>query len=240
MIQRNWLPLAVLMVLVTIVGGVPAQSKRKPQAKSASAPKMTVTGLLYFGGDGQGIQTVLLKTRDGIVEINVTSKTRVVGFPENNSAWNLGSEWRVTYHKSKDAALGLEADTVTFTGNSNLKIAVAEVIARDYLTALSTENKDYEKAYSQLSEALRQNLSIADFKKMYKPVEFDIRSIKVCSHLEEKVVMLLTYFGSDNDFSQLVEIAATDDKSHSNQSQFRINLLFDLEKNAAEAGCRKQ
>ncbi len=244
MIKKNSFPLLTLFLVLVMafVSAANAQPKRKLQAKPSIVPKMKATGLLYFAGDGQRIQNCLLKTPEGIIEIYVTGKTRIVHFSPTNEAWSLGSEWRVTYQKSKDAALNFEADTVTFTGNSDLEIAVAETIARDYLTALSTENKDYEKAYSQLSEALRQKLSVAGFRKMYQPVEFDIRSIKVCSNSQVKVVMLLTYFGSDTDFFQPVEIAATDDKSHPNQSRFRISRLFDLEKNAAEAeaACRRQ
>lgn len=239
MIRRNLLPLAVLLVLVSIVG-VPAQSKRKPQAKPASAPKMTATGLLYFGGDGQGIQTCLLKTPDRIIEISVTSKTRVLNFPASGAAWKLGSEWRVIYYKSKDAALGLEADTVTFTGKRNPAITAAEGIARAYLKALSSENKNYGEAYAELSATAQQNLSVANFKKIYEPVDFDLKTIRVCSHSVEKVVLLLGFFTVDDTLYQRVEVGPIDDEYF--KDQFRINRLFDFEKSVdeAEAACGKQ
>ena len=96
MFKKKLLLLAVLLVSMAFVGVAQAQPKRKPQVKPAVVPKMTATGLLYFGGDGLGIQTCLIRSPAGIVEINVTSKTHIVNFPEDGSAWNLGSEWRVT------------------------------------------------------------------------------------------------------------------------------------------------
>jgi len=108
MIKKNLLLLAFFLISISPPAAVAqAQPKRKPQAKPAAVPKMTATGLLYFGGDGQGIQTCLLKTPEGLIEISVTKKTRAVNFPADGSAWKLGAEWRVVYRKSKDEALGL-------------------------------------------------------------------------------------------------------------------------------------
>ncbi len=238
MFKRNPLILAGLLVSIAFVGIVHAQPKRKPQAKPAVVPKMTATGLLYFAGDGQGIQTCLLKTPKEVIEINVTSKTRVVNFPADGAAWNLGSEWRVTYHKSKDVAFGLEADTVTFTGNSNSAIVAAEVIARDYLTSLSDDSKDYKRAYMNLSAAAKQKIGFADFKKISEPFEFVSHWIRACSYSNERVVLMLIYSGSDNNLYQRVEVMPNKGETFANQ--FRINRLFDLEKNVdkAEADCR--
>jgi len=81
---------------------------------------------------------------------------------------------------------------------------------------------------------MRRNLSINDFKGMYESVEFNTKTIRVCLHSEEKVALLVTYFGDDWDISQRVEI---------NQSggKYSINRLSDFEQDVpkAEAACRK-
>lgn len=235
MIKKNFLLLAVLLVSVAFAGVMYAQPKRKPQAKPAVAPKMTATGLLYYVGDGQAILTCLLKTPEGIIEINVVRKTRFINFPAGDRAWDLGAEWRVTYHKSKDAALAFEADTVTYTGNTNSTIADALAVARSFLMALDAENKDYKKAYSYLSAEAQRKLTFTDFKKIYQPVEFTIETW-VCSHSEEKVVLMLSGFF---DLYQRIEVAPTN--SGASTKQFRINRLFDFEKDIdkAEAACLK-
>jgi hypothetical protein len=198
--------------------------------KAAKSTK-TATGLLYYVDSGQGTQTCLLKTPEGILEVSITKQTRVVGFPADNSAWNLGAEWRDTYHESKDY-FGFEVDTVTFTGKTVSAIADAEVVARDYTSALSGEDKDYKTAYSKLTEATRRGQSSADFTKMYKDIEGITGAVRVCSYSNEEVMMLLTFYGvSSDDRYQRVEIVQTGGK-------YAINRLLDLQKNEEEADCR--
>ncbi len=217
---------AIFFLIVSL-----AQAQRKPAPRKATMPTKTATGLLYFVDSGQGTQTCLLKTLEGILEISVTKKTRVVNFPADNSAWNLGAEWRVTYYESKDYS-GFEVDTVTFTGKIVSAIADAQVVARDYNSALSGDDKDYKTAYSKLSEAVRRNLSFGDFTKMYKDVEGITNAVRVCSYSDEKVVMLLTFYGvSSDDRFQQIEMVQNGDK-------YAINRLFDLQKNEEETTCQ--
>jgi hypothetical protein len=219
-----------ISVCFFLVVGV-AQAQRKPSASKAVVPTKTATGLLYFVNSGQGTQTCLLKTPEGILEVLVTKKTRVVDFPADDSAWKLGAEWRVAYYKPKDYS-GFQADAITFTGKIVSAIADAETVARDYNYALSGDDRDYRTAYSKLTEAAGRNLSFADFTKMYKGVEVITSAVKVCSHSDEKVVMLLTFYGvNPNDYFQQIEIVQNDGKS-------AINRLFDLQTNEADAACR--
>lgn len=212
-------------------GAVNGQSKRKPPAKPVSASKVTVTGLLYFGGDGQGIQSCLLKTADGIIEIDVTKKTKIA-FPEDYSAWNLGAEWRVTYHKSRELADTFEANSITYIA-TDPTIKAAHITALEYLSALAGERPDYKKAYSKLSPAFKRRLSLTDFESMYLDVEYyNYGSIRVCSHSNGKVVLMLAYTG---ELAHRVEIVES-------QFGYQINRFFNwsetLEKE--EALCRKQ
>jgi hypothetical protein len=219
-----WISLSFMLVV-----GM-AQAQRKPVPRRTAVPAKTATGLLYFVDSGQGSQTCLIKTPEGILEVLVMNKTQVVNFPADHSAWHLGAEWRITYHKSKDYP-GFQADTIAFTGKIVSAIAAAEVVARDYNYALSDDNKDYKTAYSKLTKAAGQNLRFADFTKMYEGVEVITSAVRVCSHSDEKVVMLLTFYGvSPNDHFQRVEIFQTGGK-------YGINRLFDLQKNEADADC---
>jgi hypothetical protein len=111
-------------------------------------------------------------------------------------------------------------------------IADAEVVARDYNYALSSDNKDYKTAYSKLTEMASRNMSLADFTKIYKDVDVITSAIRVCSYSNEKVVMLLTFYGvNPNDRYQRVEIVQTGGKP-------AINRLFDLQKNEEDADCQ--
>ena len=84
----------ILVNFILVVGIVQAQ--QKPVPRKAVVPAKTATGLLYFVDSGQGAQTCLLKTPEGILEVLVTNKARLVDFPVVDSAWNLGAEWRVS------------------------------------------------------------------------------------------------------------------------------------------------
>jgi hypothetical protein len=220
----------LISAMLFLIVGI-AQAQRKSVPRKAAVQAKTATGLLYFVDSGQGTQTCLLKTPEGILEVSVTKKTRVVNFPADNSAWNLGAEWRITYHESKDYS-GFEVDTVTFTGKIVPAIADAENAARDYNDALSGDDKDYKTAYSKLSEAARRNLSFGDFTKMYKDVEGITSAVRVCSYSDEKVVMLLTFYGvSSDDRFQTVEIVQ-------NGGKYAINRLFNLQKSEEETACQ--
>lgn len=103
--------------------------------------------------------------------------------------------------------------------------------SRDYNYALFDDNKDYKTVYSKLIEAAHRNLSFADFTKMYKGVDVITSAVRVCSYSDEKVVILLTFYGvNQNDRFQRVEIIQTG-------GNYAINRLFDLQKNEEDA-CR--
>lgn len=216
-------------------GSVRGQASRKTTAKPALPIKTTVTGLLYFGGDGQGIRTCLLKTANGVIEFSVTKRTKAINFPElDDVGWNLGAEWRVTYHKSKDLALGFEADSITYLA-TNHTIDSAYNLAREFVTAFSGEIPDLKQAYSKLSPALQRRLSLAGFETMFLDVQFDYGHIRVCSHSDGKVVLMLAYMG---ELAHRVEIVESDADS---DFEFRINRFFNWSETLAreEALCRK-
>ena len=114
---------------------------------------------------------------------------------------------------------------VTFMGKIVPSIADAEVVACDYNYALSDDNKDYKTAYSKLTETASRNMSFADLTKMYKGIDVITSAIRVCFYSDEKVVMLLTFYGvNPNDQFQRVEIVRTGGKP-------AIIRLLDLQKN---------
>jgi hypothetical protein len=232
--MKNFLISKICFLILTIaVCAITGEAQRKTVPLKSAVSTKIVTGVLYYGGEGQGIQTCLLAAPEGLLEISVTKKTRVVNFPADGSAWNLGAEWRVAYRESKDKALGLEAIAVTFTGKIVKAIEAAENVAKEFAGALPDENKDYKTAYSKLSERARQNLSFAAFTKMYKGIEVLSSTVRVCSFSDEKVVVLLTLYAvePDNRF-QLIEIA------RAGAGVSSIDRLFDLQKTEAAAGCR--
>lgn len=79
-------------ILIVVI----AQAQRNAATRKVAIPTKTAMGLIYFVDSGQGAPTWMFKTTEGILEVLVTNKNRVVNFPVADSAWNLGAEWSVT------------------------------------------------------------------------------------------------------------------------------------------------
>lgn len=215
-----------------------AQPQGKVPAKMAAERTLTVTGLVYekiyekIGSnlfDGKSNQRYLLKTSDGNIEIVLTEKTCFANFfLSTMDAWGLGAEWNITYHRSNDVSDGFEADTVVYTGNKNPEIKIAENVVAFYRQALTDEDKDYDNAYSMLSEEAQRRLTLADFTKIYEPIKIEYATRKLCSNTKEKVVLMITYDRDNKTLYQLVEIVPS-------AYTPKISRLYELEEKVAKA-----
>ena len=188
--KNFWKTRICLTVLAVACSAFTVASQRKP----AAATK-TVEGVLYSVGGGQHITSFWLNTPDGILTFVANDKTTLyVGFQDADAAWKLGARWRVTY---RGAALKRETEAVsiTFTGQIDEEISGAESAGRQFLDNLA--NKDYKRAYAQLSPTLKHDLSFDAFTKTYKTVGVDVRSVAICSQSVGEVKLLLAPSGSD-------------------------------------------
>jgi len=183
-IRNFWKRKIGLTMLVVVCCALSTVAQRKPAASSK-----TVEGVLYAVGSGQHITTFLLHTPTGILTLAAKDKTRYVHFDSGNNAWGLGAKWVVTYRSDGSAI------SITFTGQKDDAIAGTEAAAMQFLNALADKNP--KQAYAQLSPTLRRKLSFEDFAKLYKDVEFDMRSVDVCSKSGDKVELLLAPSGPD-------------------------------------------
>ena len=187
-----------LTALLSACCSLSIAAQRKPPATSK-----TVEGVLYAVGSGQHVTSFLLQTQNGVMTLNADDKTRYIHFEDAASAWGLGARWVVTYR-------GGRALSIAYTGGKDAAIAGSERAAERFLNALT--DGDFDKAYSQLSPALKRKLSLEDFTQMYKGVEFNVSSVDVCSSTGDKIKLLLAPGGSDVPPYQPAEAVLVGDK----------------------------
>jgi hypothetical protein len=214
--MKNFLQLKIhFAILFIVISVLTVEAQRKSAPGKVAAPAKTAEGVLYFVGSGNAIISCVLQTDAGAIDFDATNKTRYVGFSpksEDDAAWHLGARWRVSYSKTKD---GTTAESITYLGEVKA-VADAEKLARSFLGSLS--DNDFKTAYARLSPTAKQNLNLDDFTKMYKPIEFSMNGVIICSQTDDAVKILLAPHGADGgDLYQPAEIVQLNGKSFVNK-----------------------
>jgi len=205
----------VICAAAIVIVLFPVTRATRNHASQSRTVKKTAVGVLYSLGGGSHIQSAQLKTASGMVSFAITDGTRTnfKQFPNRQYAfdnyWNLGAEWRVVYEVPKDPndEFGSYADSVIFTGRVEPAIAKANQLAHEYLDLLS--NRNYTQAYSKLSSAAKQRMGYADFERVYRSVDVSMRSLVICSHDTDRVVIFLAPQGEGGEIFQRCEIIRT-------------------------------